>query len=323
MTGVVQSKSGMPPIAVVIPCWNTEKWVGRAIESALELTCADPQIIAIDDGSTDDTLSVLKSFGDRITVRTGPNRGQCAARNEGLSLVRADYVLFLDADDYLEAPLLSSLAAKASEGAADVIFGPSALEYSDGRRCKRAGFAETDSPASIFARILGAEWVPVHSILWRSEFIRSVGAWNEKMVLNDDGELLARALLKQPRISFSKEGCAVYVQHSTPGRVSLRRTSEAIACQIVHLTALALEIERTVFAEEGRPALARAAYETARESYANGFVDLGHRALRLSRALGFRRHRGSRTHRIAASILGLKLKEGLSNVRWRLAQRPS
>jgi hypothetical protein len=213
--------------------------------------------------------------------------------------------------------------ARACGASCDLVFGPSVIELPDGRRRDRARFTESETPISIFPRILGENWVPPHSILWRADFVRSIGAWNERMVLNDDGELLARALLARPNIGFAAEGRAVYVQHPNPSRVSLRRTPEAVLCQIEHLAARAREIEATPFAADGRPALAHSAYELARESYSRGLAHLGHRALQLSRSLGFRRHRGSRAHRLAASILGLELKEDLSRLRWRIARGPT
>ena len=59
------------------------------------------EVVVIDDGSTDNSLDVIKSFGDRIIWENGPNRGACVARNRGLALAGGEYVQFLDADDIL------------------------------------------------------------------------------------------------------------------------------------------------------------------------------------------------------------------------------
>lgn len=94
--------SDRPPlISIIIPCWNAECYVGEAIESALAQTYLNVEVIVIDDGSTDSSLEVIKSFGDRIRWETGPNQGGCAARNRGLSLAKGDLIQFLDADDVL------------------------------------------------------------------------------------------------------------------------------------------------------------------------------------------------------------------------------
>ena len=70
-------------VTVVIPCYNAERWVGRAIQSALDQEGVAVEVIVVDDGSTDASLDVIKSFGDRVSCQTGPNHGACgiAARS--------------------------------------------------------------------------------------------------------------------------------------------------------------------------------------------------------------------------------------------------
>jgi len=90
-----------PVVSIIIPCFNGEKFVGEAIQSALDQTYPHKEVIVIDDGSTDDSLGVIKSFGDCIHWETGPNRGGCAARNRGVELAKGEFIQFLDADDIL------------------------------------------------------------------------------------------------------------------------------------------------------------------------------------------------------------------------------
>ena len=79
-----------PLVSIIIPCYNAEKYVGEAIESALAQTYPNKEVIVIDDGSTDGSLQVIKSFGHRIRWETGPNRGGSAARNRGIELARGE-----------------------------------------------------------------------------------------------------------------------------------------------------------------------------------------------------------------------------------------
>ncbi|NJL43625.1 MAG: glycosyltransferase family 2 protein, partial [Pseudanabaena sp. SU_2_4] len=95
---------------------NYGRFVGEAIESALAQTHPNVEVIVIDDGSTDDSLSVIKSFGDRIRWETGPNRGGCAARNRGIELARGALVQFLDADDLLYPLKLARMVPLAING---------------------------------------------------------------------------------------------------------------------------------------------------------------------------------------------------------------
>lgn len=90
-----------PNVSIIIPCYNAQAWVGDAIESALTQTYSDKEVIVIDDGSTDGSLDVIRSFDKKIRWTTGARRGACAARNAGVSMSSSDWIQFLDADDCL------------------------------------------------------------------------------------------------------------------------------------------------------------------------------------------------------------------------------
>jgi len=88
-------------ISIIIPCYNNQVFLRAAIASALNQTYSNVEIIVIDDGSTDNSLEIIKSFGDQIHWETGENRGAPLARNRGIELAQGEYVKFLDADDFL------------------------------------------------------------------------------------------------------------------------------------------------------------------------------------------------------------------------------
>jgi len=90
----------MPLISVIIPVYNGEKTIKKTIESVLNQTFSDFELLAIDDGSQDSTLSVLKEITDsRLNIFSFPNAGVSASRNRGLAEARGEYISFLDADD--------------------------------------------------------------------------------------------------------------------------------------------------------------------------------------------------------------------------------
>jgi glycosyltransferase involved in cell wall biosynthesis len=89
----------MPQVSVVIPTFNSAPLVREAIESVWRQTYKDYEIIVVDDGSTDDTLSVMSAFGSDIRYFRQSNRGAGAARNKGIEMSRGKYIAFLDADD--------------------------------------------------------------------------------------------------------------------------------------------------------------------------------------------------------------------------------
>jgi glycosyltransferase involved in cell wall biosynthesis len=98
---MIEGEQHGPLVSIIIPCWNCESFVGQAIESAIAQTYRNIEIIVIDDGSTDESLEVIKSYGQRILWETGPNRGACAARNRGFAISQGGLLQFLDADDHL------------------------------------------------------------------------------------------------------------------------------------------------------------------------------------------------------------------------------
>jgi len=98
--GITYTKK--PLVSVIIPCYNGEKFIGEAIESVLNQTYQNFEIIIVDDGSTDGSRSVIKPFlnDPRIKlVEHGQNRGIPAARNTGIKMSKGEFIAFLDQDD--------------------------------------------------------------------------------------------------------------------------------------------------------------------------------------------------------------------------------
>jgi glycosyltransferase involved in cell wall biosynthesis len=91
-----------PLVSVVIPCFNAERFVGDAIKSALDQKYPRVEVVVVDDGSTDGTVDVLRSFGTHIRWITGPHRGAPTARNRAIAMAAGDVIQFLDADDVLD-----------------------------------------------------------------------------------------------------------------------------------------------------------------------------------------------------------------------------
>lgn len=100
-----------PKISVVIPTYNYGRFVAEAIESALGQSLTPLEIIVIDDGSTDDTGTVVQAFGDRVRYIGQKNAGVCAARNRGVAESGGELIAFLDADDIWEPEKLEQQVA--------------------------------------------------------------------------------------------------------------------------------------------------------------------------------------------------------------------
>jgi hypothetical protein len=302
----------LPSVAVVIPCWNAGKSIARAIDSVLDQDYLDLEVIVIDDGSTDGSLDAIKAFGNKLLWTSGPNRGACVARNQGLAGAQAEYILFLDADDFLEPGSLRAWARCAKETNADIVFGPFAYEQAM-RRVPGASPRPPVTSEDILCQWLKGWFTPPCSVLWRRFFVAGIGGWNSTAMRNQDGELVVRALLHDPRIAVANAGLGVYVQHASPDRVSKRAGYSVIASELESLTSL-WQTAQVRCNQDLQLSFAHAFYRTAYMAYAAAEADLGSDALSMARKLGLRWHVGSAIHCIASSVLGLRTKLFLSGL---------
>lgn len=196
--------------SVLIPCHNAERWIGEAIRSALAQTFPVTEIIVLDDGSTDTSPAIVRSFGHRVRWVSGPNRGAGAARNELLRLARGEWVQYLDADDWLMPGKIEGQAALLPEHRdADVLFGPVTIEdWSSGEPC----LAPSPIPEPRDPWILLARWhLPqTGAPLFRRKALLDVGGWNEDQPCCQEHELYLRLLMSGKRFLYAEAGGAVY-----------------------------------------------------------------------------------------------------------------
>lgn len=115
---------GNPKISIIVPVYNVESYLNACLDSLLKQTLQDIEIICIDDGSTDQSPRILNevaSCDSRIRILRQENAGVARARNAGLDVVRGEYVLFVDSDDYISHCACEKLYALACESNADIV----------------------------------------------------------------------------------------------------------------------------------------------------------------------------------------------------------
>lgn len=108
-------------VSVVIPCYNKAPYIGATIRSVLAQSVRPGEIIVVDDGSTDDSVDVIRSFGEVVRLYRQENRGESAARNRGIDLAAGEWIALLDADDVWEPRKLEQQLAAAETEAADIV----------------------------------------------------------------------------------------------------------------------------------------------------------------------------------------------------------
>lgn len=113
----------MPELSVIIPVYNVEKYLRECLDSVVNQTFKDIEIILIDDGSTDKSLDICKEYAqkdNRIKIIRQENKGLSAARNTGLNAANGEYIAFVDSDDYIDTTAYEIALAHINE--ADIVF---------------------------------------------------------------------------------------------------------------------------------------------------------------------------------------------------------
>ncbi|MCE9612274.1 MAG: glycosyltransferase [Chthoniobacter sp.] len=195
-------------ITIAIPCFNSGRWLRAAIESALTQTWQSTEVIVADDGSTDDSVEVARSFGGAVRVLANAHRGGNHARNCALREARGEWVQFLDADDYLEPEKLAQQLNETDGGAhADIIYSPTWME--DTRTGTRErGVIETQH--DLFIQWITWQLPQTGGCLWRKSALDALGGWKEDQPCCQEHELYLRALQAGLRFVFAPTPHAVY-----------------------------------------------------------------------------------------------------------------
>lgn len=203
-----------PKVSILIPCYNAERWIAQAIQSALEQTYQSKEIIVVDDGSNDNSLKIIKSFGDRILWETGENRGGNAARNRLLELSTGEWLQYLDADDYLLPDKIEKQVQFLQQyPETDVIYSPSIIEYWDAENASQEILLipEPHDPWVLLARW----YLPqTNSPLWRKQSIIDVGSWKLGQPCCQEHELYLRLLIAGKQFKYFPVAGSIYRQWS-------------------------------------------------------------------------------------------------------------
>ena len=119
-----RKKRKVPTVSVIVPVYNVEAYIAECLCSVQDQTFANFEVIAVNDGSTDDSLLILQEFAKedaRFKVINQQNAGQSAARNAGMKVATGKYIFFLDSDDFLAPDALEKVVALAQATDADIV----------------------------------------------------------------------------------------------------------------------------------------------------------------------------------------------------------
>jgi glycosyltransferase involved in cell wall biosynthesis len=302
-------------VSILIPCHNAAPWLAATLESALAQTWAEKEIIVVDDGSTDGSLALARTYERRgVRVIAQPNAGASAARNAAWRAARGAWLQFLDADDLLAPDKLARQLAFAAAG------GPRHAIGATWQRFHRepGDLAPVEQP--LCADLPAVDWMVLkfehnlmmHPAAWLTPRLLAerAGPWDESLSLDDDGEFFSRVVLASDGVRCCR-GAVSHYRSGLPGSLSKSRSERAWAS--AHRS-VALSVARLLRAEDSprtRHAGATALQRFIYESY--------------PRAAACRRQAAAEVARLGGSDLapegGPRFQQLRRFLGWRLARR--
>ena len=190
----------MPKVNVIITTYNRANLVCQAIESVLEQTYQDVEIILVDDGSTDDTKDVLHSYikKNQIVYHYQSNQGLSAARNKGIRLSKGQYLKFLDNDDFLYEKQIELQVKDLEENHTDISISDYHALLENGILEENRHVIDLQEPLLSFIQ---NNKTCVHAVLMRKEWLEKVGGFDEHLKACEDYDLWFRMILEGAKIS--------------------------------------------------------------------------------------------------------------------------
>lgn len=253
-------------LSVIIPCYNAERYLAQTIGSVLEQARPAREIIVVDDGSTDGSLAIARRFecalSDRVRVISQRSGSASRTRNIGAFAATGDALMFLDADDVLGPDALGALSAALSRQ-------PDAVAVCPWHRLEQVGETWVARPATCAPRRPGQDalsaWLtgwyhPPCSVLWSRGGFERAGRWDEQLSVNDDGDLMMRALASGTPL-LNASGGAAYYRRMPAGTTSLsgnRLTAAGLHSRIRAVEKIACWLAERGMLHQYQPPLRRA-----------------------------------------------------------------
>jgi glycosyltransferase involved in cell wall biosynthesis len=200
-------------VSVVIPCYNSARFVGHAVRSALQQTVADLDVIVVNDGSTDDLAAALAPYLAQIRVIHQKNGGLSHARNTGIEASDSEYIAYLDADDaWHPEKIARQLSTFDADPDVDLVHTGVRYIGPDGALLEREKTFWFDPNEMSYANLLRHNIITVSSVLHRRS---AIGAERFSVALRacEDWDLWLRLLADGRRFSFVRDPLTDYRVH--------------------------------------------------------------------------------------------------------------
>jgi len=190
-------------ISVIIPTYNREDFLKKAIDSVLAQTYKDFELIIIDDGSTDKTKQLVDSYEQGIRYVYQDNKGPSGARNKGIRESNAEFIVFLDSDDWFDKEKLGCQFRAMQEKPDYLISHTEEIWYQSGNLLNHKN-KHKKFGGLIFDKCLSICSVGMSTVMIKKEFFDKVGVFDEHMPCCEDYDLWLRASVKLPFLFIDK-----------------------------------------------------------------------------------------------------------------------
>jgi len=223
----------MPQVSVIIPAYNCALYIAETIKSILAQGINDLEIIVINDGSTDNTAAIARSFGTPVKVFEQSNAGVCSARNHGIREATGEFIALVDHDDYwLPTKLSNQLAAFAANPQVDVVFSDFVWWHTNeatGMFANAVAFESQALPQGIdivfsgwiYHQMLIDSYILTSTALARAHVVRNANGFDESLPFSEDWDFWLRVSRTSQFLKL-KEKTTLYRQHPTQGSRVLR-----------------------------------------------------------------------------------------------------
>lgn len=207
-----------PTVSVIIPSYNRETLIGETVANLLAQTQPPDEIIVVDDGSTDNSVAVIRAFGDKIKLIQQPNQGPGTARNAGLKIATGEFVQFQDSDDLFSLNKIETQSKLLERTGADIAFCPWVKLKIEGQNVSLENrvLQQAMPPEKINLSCWWLRgWSTVfQSLMFRRSFLNKVGFYRTDLMPSEDSEFFFRLLANAPTAEFTNRALMLYRLHN-------------------------------------------------------------------------------------------------------------
>lgn len=240
----------MPKISVIVPVYNTEKYLEKCFDSLINQTMNDIEIIVVNDGSPDNSQEIIdrykELYPDKIKCFVQENKGQAAARNFGIRQATGEFISFVDSDDYLEPETYDTVYTYAEQNNSDIVCFGMFEDKGEGEKTV-CDYCLFDHPDNRIKYILN-ETSPCNKLISRELFSQNDIAFKENLIY-EDLELIPQLALYTDKIAFLNKPFYNYVIHAD-STMRQKKYNEKLSSIYTVMDSLKTNFEKTEYKKE-------------------------------------------------------------------------